>query len=330
MQCNFCEWRCTLDDDQYGICRMYHVEGETLKERFPHRWCTYGTTRVESLPFYHVYPGSRSMTIGTTGCNMNCRYCSNAYIAKEDPAEIQPASYEFAPDELIRMAQKLDCHNIVFNVNEPTVSLFSLQEVSREAKKAGIPMGCLTNAYMTEAATEQIADIFSFINISLKGLATDFCREYLGIRDINPVLRNIKRLAATNHVEVTTPIIQSVNDHEIDQIVSFLADISREIPWHVFRLLPEYKMKEAVYPSVEAINTALEKSRQVLHYIYFHNFIGSEWVNTMCPQCGETVIERFSLGCGGDKLDNCHCLGNTCPRCGYIIKMLGTCREVIV
>lgn len=330
MRCNFCEWRCELDDTQYGICRMYLAEAGMVKERFPHRWCTYGTSCIESLPFYHVYPGSRSMTIGTTGCNMDCRYCSNAYIAKEDPVKIQPAVYEFAPAELIKMAQKLDCDNIVFNVNEPTVSLLSLLEVSRAAKKAGIPMGCLTNAYMTEEATDLIASIFSFINISLKGLSVNFCREYLGIPDINPVLRNIKRLAATNHVEVTTPIIQSVNDHEIDQLASFLADIDQEIPWHVFRLLPEYKMKDVVYPSVEAVNTALEKNRQVLHYIYFHNFIGSEWVNTMCPQCGAIVIERFSLGCGGDKLDSCHCQDNACPHCGYAIKMYGNSREVMI
>lgn len=329
MRCNFCEWRCDLTGGQYGLCRMYRAEGGTVQERFPDKWSTYGTSRIESLPFYHVYPGSRSMTIGTTGCNMDCRYCSNGYIAKEDPAKLQNALYEFTPGELVRMAEKLGCHNIVFNVNEPTVSLLSLTEVSAAAKKAGIPMGCLTNAYMTEEATELMAANFSFLNISLKGLSAPFCRDYLGIPDIEPVLRNIKRLAATNHVEVTTPIIQAVNDHEIDQIASFLADIDREIPWHAFRLLPEYKMKEVVYPSVEAINAALEKNRRVLPYIYFHNFIGSDWVNTSCPQCGAIVIERFSLGCGGDRLDSYHGQGNSCPRCGYGIKMCGhrVCRK---
>lgn len=323
MRCIYCERRCELSGQQYGFCRMYRAEEGAVKERFPYKWCTYGTSRIESLPFYHVYPGSRSMTIGTTGCNMDCRYCANAYVAKGDPAKLQDGLYEFTPAEIVRMAEKLGCHNIVFNVNEPTVSLPSLWEVSQVAQKAGIPMGCLTNAYMTEEATELMAAIFSFINISLKGLAADFCRDYLGISEINPVLRNIKRLAATNHVEVTTPVIQFVNDQEIDQIASFLAGIDREIPWHVFRLLPEYKMKEDIYPSVEAINTALEKNRRVLSYIYFHNFIGSDWVNTLCPQCGAILIERFSLGCGGDKMGNFHCRNNTCPQCGYPIKMCG-------
>ncbi len=323
MKCNFCEWRCELEAAKYGVCRMYHEDEGQIKERFPNKWCTYGVSRIESLPFYHVYPGSRSMTIGTSGCNMECQYCANAYIAKEDPAKLQHTMYEFTPGELVRMAEKLGCHNIVFNVNEPTVSLPSLLAVSQVAKRVGIPMGCLTNAYMTEEATELMASIFSFINISFKGLSPEFSRSCLGIPNIEPVLRNIKRLAATNHVEVTTPIIESVNDHEIDPIAAFLAEVDPEIPWHVFRLLPEYKMKETVYPSIEAVNAVLEKNRQMLPYIYFHNFIGSNWVNTLCPQCGATVIERFSLGCGGDKMGSYYCQDNACPACGYGIKMYG-------
>lgn len=323
MKCNYCEWRCELGDDKYGVCRMYREENGAIKERFPHKWCTYAISRVESVPFYHAYPGSRSMVIGTTGCNMACRYCVNAFVAKKDPAALQDKMYAFTPEALVRMAVKRGCHNIIFNVNEPAVSLPSLVEVSKVARVAGIPMGCLTNAYTTEEATELLASIFSFVNVSLKGLANDFCREYLGIPDVNPVLRNIDKLASLTHVEVTTPVIQSVNDHEMDQIAIFLADVDRQIPWHVFRLLPEYKMKEALYPNIEAINTALEKSRQLLPYIYFHNFVGSDWVNTLCPRCGTAVIERFSLGCGGDRLDRYNCRDKACPDCGYEIKLYG-------
>ena len=325
MKCNYCEWRCELGDGSYGVCRMYQEKDGVVQERFPHKWCTYEISRVESVPFYHAYPGSRCMTIGTTGCNMKCRYCVNAFIAKEEPAALQNKMYAFTPAELVQMAVKRGCHSIIFNVNEPAVSLPSLLAVSKEAREAGIPMGCLTNAYTTEEGTEILASIFSFVNVSLKGLAPDFCREYLGIPEVKPVLRNIERLAAMTHVEVTTPVIQSVNDNELDQIAAFLADVDREIPWHVFRLLPEYKMKEAEYPNIEAINAALEKSRRLLPYIYFHNFVGSDWVNTLCPQCGSVVIERFSLGCGGDKLARYNCKDKTCPDCGYRIKLHGEC-----
>jgi pyruvate-formate lyase-activating enzyme len=236
---------------------MYYVDREEIRERFPNRW-SYAVSRVESLPFYHAYPGSRSLTIGTTGCNFKCRYCSNAYIALQDPDTLKEHIYSMTPEELVGMAQKLNCHNIVFNVNEPTVSLPALLKLREIAQKAGLPMGCLTNGYGTEESTELLASIFDFINVGLKGFTSKFYREYIGVKKADPILRNIRRLAGIRHVEVTTPVIQDVNDCELDEIAKFLASIDPEIPWHIFRLLPEYEMKGAEYPSIELISLALE------------------------------------------------------------------------
>jgi pyruvate-formate lyase-activating enzyme len=302
---------------------MYIEQEGVIKERFPNRWCSYGVSRIESIPFYHAYPGSRSMVIGTSSCNLSCRYCSNAYIAKEDPEKMQDRMYDLSPQELIQMAQKLGCHNIVFSINEPTVSLPTLLNVVEEAKTAGIPLGCLTNAYTTEESTELMSSVFSFFNIGLKGLSMEFNRDYIGIPSSEPILRNIRRLARTGHVEVTTPIIQSVNDGEIDEMVQFLVSVDREIPWHVFRLLPEHQMKDVQYPNIEVIQQTLKSVRKKLPYIYFHNFVGSDWVNTLCPNCGSEVIERFSLGCGGDRLNRFLCDDNLCPNCHQEIKLLG-------
>jgi pyruvate-formate lyase-activating enzyme len=301
---------------------MYCEDSGEIRERFPGRW-SYSVSRVEALPFYHAYPNSRSLTIGTSSCNFNCRYCSNAYIARRDPAAVEENTYDLTVEDLVRMAQKLKCHNIVFNVNEPTVSMPELMELKIHSQRAGLPLGCLTNAYGTKESTELLASIFDFINIGLKGFSSEFYREYIGVKNIDPILRNIRRLSEMRHVEVTTPVIQGVNDRELDAIADFLAGIDPYIPWHVFRLLPEYEMKDADYPSIDQISRALQGCRGKLSYIYFHNFVGSEWVNTSCPKCGREVIERFSLGCGGDKLDSFHCNGNQCPGCGFEIKILG-------
>jgi pyruvate-formate lyase-activating enzyme len=301
---------------------MYSADRGEIKERYPNRW-SYSVSRMESLPFYHAYPGNRTLTIGTKGCNFNCRYCSNAYIALEDPDTVTEHIYTMTPEELVRMAQKLNCSNIVFNVNEPTVSIPALLKLKEAANSAGLPMGCLTNAFGTEKSTEMLASIFDFLNIGLKGFTSKFYRDYIGIKNIEPILRNIRKLAGIRHIEVTTPVIQGVNDCELDDIANFLADIDPEIPWHIFRLLPEHAMKDTPYPNIEKIILMLESARKKLRYVYFHNFVGSDWVNTLCPQCGMEVIERLSLGCGGDKLDWFRCNDNRCPRCGHAIKMHG-------
>jgi pyruvate-formate lyase-activating enzyme len=230
--------------------------------------------------------------------------------------------YHLTPRELVSMAHKFNCHSIVFTVNEPTVSIPSLLDVAREARDAAIPMGCLTNGYMTAESTELLASIFSFFNISLKGISASFNRTYIGIDSSEAVLRNIRRLARDRHVEVTTPVIQGANDSEIDAIADFLTDVDPEIPWHVLRLLPEDEMKDAEYPNIQAIDAALQSVRGKIPYVYFHNFVGSEWVNTFCPDCGSVIIERISLGCGGDKLIKLLCEDGKCLECGCEIRLL--------
>ncbi len=323
MRCTYCEWKCELGEDTFGVCRMYSVKDGKIKERFPHKWSTCSVSRIESLPFYHAWPGSRSMTIGTFGCNFMCRYCSNGFIARQDPVEWVDRMYDLKPREMIQMARKLKCHNIVFNVNEPTVSMQSLEELHELARKADLPMGCFTNAYTTEESTEALTQMFSFVNVGLKGFSSEFYREYIGIPSIDPILRNMKILAQACHLEVITPVIQGVNSRELNSIVDFLADIDPEIPWHVFRLLPEHEMKDTGYPGIEEINQSLHYARTRLRYVYFHNFVGSDWVNTICPSCGTDVIERFSLGCGGDRLKGFHCKDNRCPSCGHTIRIQG-------
>jgi len=295
---------------------MYTSNEQGIRERFPERWSSCASSVIESIPFYHVDPGSRCLAIGTTGCNFRCRYCSNAYFAKEDPEAQQDRLYSLTPGKLVATAKKLNCRSLVFSINEPTVSIPSLLDVAREAKAAGLPLGCLTNAYTTEEGTEILASIFSFFNISLKGLSDEFNRTYIGIGSVQPVLRNIRRLAQIRHVEVATPVIIGANDHEIEDMADFIASVDPEIPWHVFRLLPEDEMIHAEYPSIQAINAALESARKKLPYVYFHNFVGSDWVNTLCPACGAVAIERFSLGCGGDKLNRLFCKDDLCSGCG--------------
>jgi pyruvate formate lyase activating enzyme len=322
MHCNYCERRCELNGQKLGVCRMYEEKQGRIVERFPDKWSSYGMSRIESIPLYHVYPGSRSLVIGTSGCNFNCKYCSNAFIAKENPEDVQDTMEELSPREIIAMARKFACHNIVFNINEPTVSIPTLLRLSGIAKDAGIPMGCLTNAYTTVETTEVLASIFSFFNIGLKGLSPEFSSRYIGIPNVDPILRNIRYLAHTSHVEVITPIIQDANDFEIDDISAFIAHIDPEIPWHVFRLLPEDEMKDAAYPNIEIVNKGLDTARNRLPYVYFHNFVGSDWVNTICPDCGEVVIERFSLGCGGDMLRHVFCTDGHCQNCGRMINLV--------
>ena len=317
MKCSYCEWRCELKEGNIGLCGSYTQVNGVIKEKYPHKWSSLNAVHIESLPFYHAYPGSRSLQIGSVGCNYDCSY----YITREPSSRLYLFNLE--PKQIVKRAKQTGCQNIIFAVNEPVVSLQSLKEVAEEARGAGIPMGCMTNGYMTPESAELMSNICSFINISLKSISSRFYYKYAGVRKIEPILRNIKFLAARNHVEITTPIIQSINDHEIDGIAAFIYSINPQIPWHVFRLLPEYKMKEYQHPGIDEINFKLEEARKLLPYIYFGNFVGSDWVSTFCPDCGATVIERINLGGCGGKITKYLLEDGMCPSCGQEIPIFG-------
>ena len=96
MQCNYCERYCRLEEGRHGFCRMYANNGGRLVERFPDKWCAYAVSRVETIPFYHAYPGSRCMVVGTAGCNLDCRYCANDQASEQGRSNLFPSIAEFS------------------------------------------------------------------------------------------------------------------------------------------------------------------------------------------------------------------------------------------
>ncbi|MFW5648138.1 MAG: radical SAM protein [Candidatus Alkaliphilus sp. MAG34] len=321
MNCNYCERKCALGGSNTGYCGMYVLKNGQVTEKYPDHWSSYHATNIESIPFYHAFPNSRSMHLGSFSCNLNCHYCINAYVARGNPEDIYPVV--MPAEKMVEKTVQSKSDTIIFGVNEVTVSLPSALRVAKAAKAEGIPVGCLTNAYMTEEATESMVEDMEFFNISLKSLKSPFYRKYAEIDGVEPILRNIKTIAKNRHVEITTPIVENVNDDEIMEIAAFIRDINPEIPWHVFRLLPEYKMENIENPDIEKINKRLKEAREILPNIYFANFIGSEWVSTRCPDCGYNVIERITLGSCGAKLIKYELENGNCPNCGKRISIYG-------
>ena len=160
MRCSYCERRCEIAEDKTGFCRMYTVSGGVIRERFPHCWSSCGASVMEAIPFYHIYPGSRCLIIGTTGCNFRCRYCSNAYARKGRPGgSTGPDIPSRAPRAGRHGAKAQLPQHSIQRQRTCRLSANSTQ-VAQEAKAAAIPMGCLTNGYTTIESTELLASLF--------------------------------------------------------------------------------------------------------------------------------------------------------------------------
>ncbi|MBN1289312.1 MAG: radical SAM protein [Actinobacteria bacterium] len=321
--CEQCERRCRINEGDAGYCRMYLNRTGTLEQALPNMISALMIQRIEGLPVFHFYPGSRTLSFSTTGCNFDCRYCSTAFISRVDPAEV--VMHELSPDMLVNKALLAGCHSISFTTNEPTVSLSYLLKLADAAHQKGLHVGCLTNGYQTPAAAEALAGKMDFMNVSLKGSTDGFYRDYVGVDNISPVLRNLEYYSSHVHLEITTPVITDINDDQIREIAFIINKINRQIPWHVFRLLPEYKMSDREYPDIRDLSEKLEEARAAVDYIYFGNFPGSEWVSTYCPTCRTRLIERVGLGGCGVKPVNFADKNGLCPGCDVNMPLTGNC-----
>ena len=148
-------------------------------------------------------------------------------------------------------------------------------------------------------------------NVDLKAFKDETYRDVCGA-SLKPVLDSIeymKRLGVW--VEVTTLIVPGVNDNEdeLRGIASFLARLSKDIPWHISSFHADYKLNH--YPStpLDTMKMAYELGRSLgLQYVYAGILgLGQD---TYCHLCKKMLIKRE-----GFRIIESHIKGNKCIFC---------------
>ncbi len=235
---------------------------------------------IEKKPLYHFMPGTSSLSIATVGCNFRCLWCQNWDIAQctkdnADLAEIDnDLGIEVEPEQIVKDAQKAGCPSISYTYTEPTIFLEFALDTMKLAEKAGLKNVWVSNGYMTKETLDLINPYLDAINVDLKGFNEENYLKYSGAK-LQPVLDNIRDIFKRKiHIEVTTLIVPGVNDDEkqLGEIARFLASISKDIPWHISRFFPAYKMPETPITPIETLKMAETLGKKAgLKYIHLGN-----------------------------------------------------------
>ncbi len=87
------------------------------------------------------------------------------------------------------------------------------------------------------------------------------------------VKRSISLAAERCHVEVTTLVIPGENDgvEEIKALAQWLASVDREIPLHLSRFFPRYRMTDRPPTTVEQVRRLADEARAYLAFVYTGN-----------------------------------------------------------
>ncbi len=332
VRCDLCEHRCLLKNGQIGICGVrQNIDGK-IKLLTDSR-VTFSIDPIEKKPFYHFMPHSLVFSIGTYGCNFGCLFCQNFYLSQE-PKNIIKQTKDFkkasllikdlvnsthsklTPEKIVDFCVKNNIKIIAYTYNEPTIFFDYNIKVMKLAKQAGLKNVYVSNGYMTLETIEKLKPYLDAINIDLKAFTNEFYSKVC-FSKLDPVLRNIKQFVKKGiWVELTTLLIPDYNDSEkeLNDMASFIASISSEIPWHISRFFPTYKMMDVPVTPIESLEKAAKIGKKHgLKYVYIGNIQGPlslKYNATYCPKCKKPIIIRKGYEVYS-KMDK-----NKCPICG--------------
>src|ERR687883_335345 len=74
LRCYACGHRCLIQEGKRGICKVRFNEGGRLLVPTDYV-AALACDPTEKKPFFHVLPGSDTLTFGMLGCDLHCAYC---------------------------------------------------------------------------------------------------------------------------------------------------------------------------------------------------------------------------------------------------------------
>jgi pyruvate formate lyase activating enzyme len=160
---------------------------------------------------------------------------------------------------------------------------------------------------MTREAVDFAKDWLDGINIDLKSFRQDYYKNLCKAK-LEPVLDTIRYIAKETDIwlELTTLIVPGENDsdEELAQIAEFIAgEAGPDVPWHVSRFYPQYKMDDKGATPPTTVEKALRIGKAAgLGYIYVGNLPGSDAESTFCHSCGHILIERAGYTIGANRI----------------------------
>ncbi len=317
IQCSLCNHRCLILPGKRGICAVRENRDGILYSLVYDKVIARNIDPIEKKPLFHFQPGSTSFSIATPGCNFRCKHCQNADISQlpRDQGGLILGE-DVPPAALVEAARTYRCSSISYTYTEPTIYFELAYDTARLAAEAGLKNVFVTNGYITPEALQVIRPYLHAANIDLKGFNDKFYGEICGAR-LQPVLDAIRLHKEYGiWIEVTTLVIPGHNDSddELNNIAKFIKSVGEDVPWHVTRFHPTYKLIDQPITPL----ATLKRARQIgleagLRYVYEGNVPG-EGEDTVCWHCGNTLVERIGFSVETNSVKD-----GKCSLCGAVI-----------
>jgi len=272
--CPTCPRHCRLSSGETGFCRARKaVGGRVVAENYG-KITSIALDPIEKKPIAFFHQGSRVLSVGSFGCNLRCPFCQNDAISQRGEGQVPFQSA--TPSELADLARRLQDGEgnigLAYTYNEPLVGWEFVRDCSKEIHARGMLNVLVSNGCAEPEIVSEIAPLIDAANIDLKGPSQKYY-DWTG-GNFTAVCRTIETLHKTGcHLEVTTLIVPGRNDTEsdIDAIASFIASVSPDIPLHVTRFFPRFRMTDAQPTPIATVRRLADIARQRLRRVLTGN-----------------------------------------------------------
>ncbi|WP_019177857.1 AmmeMemoRadiSam system radical SAM enzyme [Methanomassiliicoccus luminyensis] len=293
IRCHLCPQNCSISPGRRGMCGVRENRDGKLYAMSYGRAASINIDPIEKKPLFHFYPGERVLSLGSVGCNLRCLHCQNYTISQASLAEL--TLREMRPEEVSDMAETSSCRGIAFTYNEPTIWHEFAYDAMKIAKERGLFTVYVTNGFIQEEPLRELSSVLDAMNIDIKGFSERFydkiCKAAL-----EPVLEATKLAHELGiHIEITYLIIPGENDgeDEIRKFCRWMAELNPKVPVHFTRFHPDYEMQDRGPTPIATMEMARRVAeKEGLKFVFLGNVSLPHGEDTVCPNCGNLVIER--------------------------------------
>lgn len=275
--CHVCANRCALEEGQTGLCKVRMNQGGRITSRSYGKVTSLALDPIEKKPLHFFYPGSLVLSIGSYGCNFTCPFCQNHEISMAGERDIREGVlpvYYLSPEEAVEKALALCGEGnigLAHTYNEPLINYEYVRDCSILARGKGLKNVVVTNGSVSRDVLEEILPWIDAFNVDLKGFTENFYRMIHG--DLKDVKQFIETAAERSHVEITTLVIPGLNDSEkeIRKMAGWIAAVRPDIPLHLNRFFPRYKMCDRKATDIGVLLKLADAARESLRYVRVGN-----------------------------------------------------------
>jgi pyruvate formate lyase activating enzyme len=297
IKCKLCPRECTVGDKERGYCGVRENHGGTYYTLVHSRMAAAHVDPVEKKPLFHYLPGSVAFSLGTAGCNVNCKFCQNWEISQSRPEQV-PAEYT-PPHRVAELAKQYNCPTIAFTYSEPVVFAEYLMDTADAGHEAGVRSIVVSNGFMQEEALKAAYGKMDAVKIDLKAFSESYYQKVV-TGQLKPVLETLVTLRKMGKwTEIVYLVLPTLNDsdQEIRGLAKWIkANLGPDVPLHFTQFHPQYLMKNMPITPVPTLERAKAiADAEGLHFVYIGNVPGHPAQNTYCPKCKRMLVERVGF-----------------------------------